>query len=50
MNESIAKRFLYSILYFLMDIETLMWDFTEFIIKPIVWLRRKVAYKISKFN
>jgi len=40
-------KFLYLILYFLMDVESFLWDVAELLIKPTALLRRWVAYRIS---
>lgn len=41
-------KFLYAMLYLLLDIENLWWKIAEIIIKPTATLRRWVAYQISK--
>jgi hypothetical protein len=38
---------LYLFLYFLMDVESALWDIAEFLIKPTALLRRWIAYRIS---
>lgn len=47
-NQQLVKNVLYFILYRLMDVEEIMWNIAEFIIKPVVIVRRKVAEAISK--
>lgn len=41
-------KFLYRILYFLMDVESLLWDIAEFIIKPVAKCRGFVTRKIAR--
>lgn len=38
---------LYFILYRIMDLESLLWDLADIIIKPVAYLRRSVVRKIS---
>jgi hypothetical protein len=46
-NKQIKIKILYSVLLFLIDIEGLLWDIAEFLIKPLALLRRWVAYRLS---
>jgi len=48
--KQLVKNILYFILYCLMDIEEIMWNIADFIIKPVALLRRWVAYRISKLK
>lgn len=41
-----TKR-LYKLLYFIMDVESLLWDIAEFIIKPVAKCRQFVTRKIA---
>jgi hypothetical protein len=41
-------KFLYKILYLLMDLESLMWDIADFIIKPVAKCRGFVTRRIAK--
>lgn len=43
----IKVKVLYLVLYFLMDVESFLWDVAELLIKPTALLRRWVAYRIS---
>jgi hypothetical protein len=43
----IKLKILYFIMYRLMDLESIMWDIADFIIKPVALLRRGVANIIN---
>ena len=47
MENQFKVKVMYAILYFLMDMENFLWDLADFIIYPVAWLRRWVAYRIS---
>lgn len=48
-NKSQLKRIvLYTLLYRLMDVEEILWNVADFIIKPFALMRRWTAYQISK--
>lgn len=43
-------KILYFAMFRLMDLESILWDIGEFLIKPIATLRRKVAEIINNHN
>lgn len=45
-NQGRLKR-LYSIMFFILDIENALWDIAEFIIKPVKLFRGVFVYKIN---
>ncbi len=48
MKNNFKIKSLYLILDFLIQLESLLWDISEIIIKPVAWVRRQVADKLSK--
>lgn len=51
MDKSPKIKLLYSLLYFIMDVESLQWDLADFLIKPTALFRgflvRKIALKLG---
>ncbi len=47
-NKSPKLKILYFILYRIMDMESLLWDITEFIVKPIAKMRQVITNIIAK--
>lgn len=43
-------KILYFVMFRLMDLESILWDIGDFLIKPIATLRRKVAKIINNHN
>lgn len=48
MDKSPKVKRLYKVLFILMDIESVLWDIAEFIIKPVAKCRGFVTRKIAK--
>lgn len=42
-------KILYFVMFRLMDLESIMWDIAEFLIKPVALLRRGVANIINNY-
>lgn len=49
-SQTVLVKFLYFILFRLMDIESALWDIAEFIIKPIAMFKGIIIKKLAKLQ